>query len=91
MREQFYGIKEIKKKNISGISLSGKKKKESMAIGESDRLALQPCPNRADCMVSGPQSSDSCSDKFRRSALTLELRSATVKCSMDRILINNVN
>lgn len=58
-----------------------------MAFGESNRLALQPCPNRADCMVSASRPTarpDSCSDKYSRSALTLELRYGAVKCSMGR-------
>lgn len=53
------------------ICWSATEKNQWRSGKESDRLALQQCPNRADCRVWGPQSADSRSDKFRR-ALTLE-------------------
>ncbi len=45
---EFNGPKKIKMQGVFLWVLEN----EWMAFGESDSLALQPCPNRADCMVS---------------------------------------
>lgn len=62
-------------------------------LGKVTGWRLQPCPNRADLhgvSVKAHSATDSCSDKYSRSALTLELRSGTLKCSMGRFFNNNI-